>query len=195
MQELYIETPRLIIRSSDKTAEEYVIEHSGEETSIEDFMAKLPENIYASIIKDTGALLELAELLAANHDENRLIFSARALNDDIIGYMAINHIGSATPSVSVSVIEREHRKGYAYEMLAALLAWMGRNYPDKTMYYYVRPDNAASIALAKKLGGRLVQPKSLVEEVILQTYVIEVNSVTQEFNIGRAKSADSSKLS
>lgn len=47
-----------------------------------------------------------------------------------------------------------HGKGYATELLQALLAWGEENFPEKRMTCIISPENTASIRLAGKMGFR-----------------------------------------
>jgi len=46
------------------------------------------------------------------------------------------------------------RRGYAYEASAAVIEWAGWEHPEEPLYARIHKDNAASQALARKLGMR-----------------------------------------
>lgn len=175
MKEVQITTKWLLIQTADSNVIEYVDEHSGQNIDLDRYMEKLPVDVLMRVLKDKAALLELADRLIEEHGKDQLIVSAKVLSGEIIGYMSIANMKSQTPWFSISVVQNEQRKGYGYEMMCGFIDWLQENAPDKELLYCVRPDNTASIALVKEVGGQLVEPKSFVESIILNTYIIPIN--------------------
>lgn len=172
MREIKIATKRLIIQPADSNVVDYVDEHSGQDVDFDSYMSKLSVDAMMRVMEDKTALMELAGRLTKAHGKDQLIVSAKTQNGEIIGYMSIANTKSQTPWFSIGVVQNEQRKGYGYEMMCGFIEWLQRNAPDKDLLYCVRPDNTASIALVKKVGGQLVEPKSFAEHVILSTYIV-----------------------
>lgn len=57
-----------------------------------------------------------------------------------------------TVSLGYTFSYRHHRKGYAYEALSALIGTLRARFPAWDFVSFTDPENAASIALLKKLG-------------------------------------------
>lgn len=59
-----------------------------------------------------------------------------------------------TISMGYTISYRHHRKGYAFEALAALTALLHERYPDWNFVCFAEKENEPSKALLKKLGCR-----------------------------------------
>lgn len=60
-----------------------------------------------------------------------------------------------------------HRKGYAYEMLSALIDLLHAKFPCQEFICFVEPENTASINLLKKLG---YEDMGYIEKIQSQMY-------------------------
>ena len=58
------------------------------------------------------------------------------------------------PEIGWALTPAAHGKGYATELVAALLEWGDANLPSKRTVCLIHPDNSPSIYVAKKLGYR-----------------------------------------
>jgi len=76
---------------------------------------------------------------------------ARREDDLLVGEVTIF---TDTPSILMgyTISCKHHRKGYAYEMLSAIIGELRNAYPDKDFLCLVQPENIASMGLLRKLG-------------------------------------------
>ena len=71
--------------------------------------------------------------------------------DEMIGEIVVMP-ESGTISLGYTVSYKHHRKGFAFEMLSALITMLHENYPEWDYISFTDPENAPSMALLKKLG-------------------------------------------
>lgn len=76
---------------------------------------------------------------------------ARKDTDELVGEMTI-FIENKTITMGYTISHHYHRRGYAYEMLSAVIALLHKTYPDWEFRCYTEPENTASMALLRKLG-------------------------------------------
>ena len=76
-------------------------------------------------------------------------------NDQVVGYVSFIETASETVSIGVEVYAPFRRQGYAYAAISQLLT-MANAYGYHTAAWQVRKDNAASLALCRKLGFTVV---------------------------------------
>jgi [ribosomal protein S5]-alanine N-acetyltransferase len=75
------------------------------------------------------------------------------------GQTMVGHIGFHGPPQTIgraelgySVVPDHRRRGYAIEATLALMDWAAREHDVRNFFVSIAPDNAASLALATKLG-------------------------------------------
>ena len=75
------------------------------------------------------------------------------------GRTMVGHIGFHGPpqiigraELGYSVVADQRRRGYAIEAARALMDWAAREHDTTSFFISIAPDNAASLALAAKLG-------------------------------------------
>ena len=73
--------------------------------------------------------------------------------DEIVGEVSLRPEGGVF-FLGYTVSHRHHRRGYAFEILSALLRTLHERYPQQGVVGLVEPENEASIALLRKLGCR-----------------------------------------
>ena len=72
--------------------------------------------------------------------------------DQLVGDLTLYLNDSETITMGYTVSYAHHRKGYATELISALLPLLHRIYPDREVICLVDPQNEASIGLLRKLG-------------------------------------------
>ena len=97
-----------------------------------------------------GARSILQEFLNEMDREETLLFSILSKNDDFLGSVEIHGLTEDCPELGIWIIESQQNKGYAYEALNAVLAYVRSKY-DKTEFYYEADiRNIGSIKLLRK---------------------------------------------
>ena len=100
---------------------------------------------------------KLCEMLACEmHDDflnegTKHLAIALRESDELVGEIKI-FLEDPTITLGYTVSYRHHRKGYAFEMLSAVIAALHERYPCREVICLVEPENTASIALLQKLG-------------------------------------------
>lgn len=80
-----------------------------------------------------------------------IVAVARKENNEMIGEIVVMP-NDGTISLGYTFSYKHHRKGYAYEALAALIHLLHKEYPNWNFISFTEPENKPSIALLKKLG-------------------------------------------
>ena len=94
------------------------------------------------------------------------------LGEEMIGYVNIVRPAEEKPMLQYEIRKAYQRKGYGAEAVSTVLRSYFEKYPGKSVYALIRPDNTASVALIKKLNGKLIPPESRLEEVLFSTYQV-----------------------
>lgn len=76
---------------------------------------------------------------------------ARKDTDELVGEMTI-FIENRTITMGYTISAKYHRRGYAYEMLSAVIGLLHETYPDWEFLCFTEPENVASMNLLQKLG-------------------------------------------
>ena len=100
---------------------------------------------------------ELAALIAQHSSRNlysqeKVCLAIADENGRTVGDLALYLNDSETITMGYTVSYLYHRKGYAFEMISALLPLLHRIYPEREVICLVDPQNEASIGLLRKLG-------------------------------------------
>ena len=74
-------------------------------------------------------------------------------DDSLIGEISM-HVNADVITLGYTLSYKHHRKGYATEILSALLARLRELNPHCTFIAQIEPENRASLALIHKLGFR-----------------------------------------
>ena len=72
-------------------------------------------------------------------------------SDQMVGEIVVMP-NDGTISIGYTFHYRQHRKGFAYESLSALINLLRQKYPTWDFISFTHPDNIPSMALLKKLG-------------------------------------------
>lgn len=142
---IFLETARLILRQVKPEDAEIMYDYRNDERC-----AKYQRGQ----TKDWDGIRQLVE--KRRHD--RLSTDAPAMvavalkdSDEMVGEIVVMPNDGAI-SLGYTFSYRHHRKGYAYESLSTLIEVLHERYPQWEFISFVEPENAASIALLKKLG-------------------------------------------
>ena len=103
----------------------------------------------------TDAVKLIAEFNAPTYQGKVHKLLAIADNDQVVGYVSFIETASGTVSIGVEVYSPFRRQGYAYAAMTQLLT-MANACSYNTATGQVRKDNAASLALCRKLGFAIV---------------------------------------
>lgn len=104
--------------------------------------------------KDWEGIVQLVEKRQKDilsTDAPAMVAVALKQTDEMVGEIVVMPNDGAI-SLGYTFSYRHHRKGYAYESLSALTGLLHGRYPEWEFISFVEPENAASIALLKKLG-------------------------------------------
>ena len=124
------------------------------------------------IFKDTEAVQELLARLAAVVGNGDTISYGAWLGSEMIGYISLTNYTSQLPDLQIELAPAYQGQGYGYEFLSSLIDHLFAT--GYTCFRYaVMPKNKASIALVEKAGGRLQEPVSEAERLLLRTYHIQ----------------------
>ncbi len=102
-------------------------------------------------LDQTDAVKLIAEFNAPTYQGKNHKLLAISDNDHVVGYVSFIETASETVSIGVEVYAPFRRRGYAYAAIFQLLT-MANAYGYHTATGQVRKDNAASLALCRKLG-------------------------------------------
>ena len=80
-----------------------------------------------------------------------LIFSILSQNGRFLGSVEVHGLNWECPELGVWIAAPEQRKGYAYEALAAVLNYVGKEYGKRKFFYEADDRNDASVRLLHKL--------------------------------------------
>lgn len=82
-----------------------------------------------------------------------LIFSVLSQGGRFLGSVEVHGLNGECPELGVWIAAPEQRKGYAYEALAAVIAYTRKKYGKQVFFYEADVRNEASMKLLSKLTG------------------------------------------
>ena len=144
---VFIQTPRLILRNSEDTDAEKIFEYrTGErcaryqrwtDTSLPDITCMVKKH--------------RCDQFLSEQDEQRYVIAAA--DNSCIGDLSF-FFNAADNCITLGItISPEHqRKGYAFEMLNAVILSIKNHYPEMDIVALIHPKNRSSILLFEKLG-------------------------------------------
>lgn len=166
-----IKTERLIIREASQ-ADASIVSKQNDSNSVNRFLRSLPEDELSIIFKDQEAVGDLLSRFANSiGNGNSKIYGAWH-KEQLIGYISVVNEESGTPELQIEIAPKFHSKGLGYEFLSAVLTWLFDTKEYTYIRYTVLPTNDASIALVKKVGAFLQEPKSKIEKLLIRTFHI-----------------------
>ena len=140
-----LETERLILRSVAEQDAAVMLDYRSNEVcaKYQHGQAKEPDAINRLIErrKNDTVSVEHPFMLAAALKQSNLMIGEIVVMPE-----------SGTITMGYTFHYNYHRRGYAYEALAALTSLLHERYPLWSFICYTEPENAASIALLQKLG-------------------------------------------
>lgn len=120
-------------------------------------------------------LAELIELIANTcklsliNDNEKQYAIALNENDELIGDLVI-FLKEDTITVGYTISYKHQRKGYAFEILTALIEYLHNEYPEKEIVALTDKDNEASISLLKKLNFKDEGYHQAIDSFIFSKY-------------------------
>lgn len=126
---------------------------------------------HPEILEDTQELARVISKMFNATNGEKVCWGA-FLKDEMIGYINIIHPNDDDPVLQYEIREVFQRKGYGFAAVSGVLQTFWKTHPGKPVSALIRPNNFASIALIKKLGGVLMPPQSPLEEMMVSTYKI-----------------------
>lgn len=144
---VFLETERLVLRQVKPEDAPIMYDYRNDErcAKYQRGQTKDWEGIMQLVNKRSNDILTV--------EASAMIAMALKTSDEMVGEIVVMPNEGAI-SLGYTVSYRFHRKGYAFEALVALTEDLHRKYPDWEFISFVEPENAASIALLKKLGYR-----------------------------------------
>lgn len=166
-----IKTERLVIREISH-GEAKQISKLNDPKTVNEYLATLDAKQIAVIFKDKDAVADLLNRFRNSIDNGDGKIYGALKDGLLIGFISIVTGGSEIPELQIEIAPSYHGKGYGYEFMASLLPYLFEYEKYDFIRYTVLPTNAASIALIKKIGAFPQSPKSKVEKLLIQTYLI-----------------------
>lgn len=163
-------TTRLRLKPIPRDTARELSEKQAPATADSSYLKKAIEE-HPEIIADTKELKRVLDVMGSMYDRDELCYGA-FLNDEMVGFVNVVHPDGDFPILQYEVKVEYHRKGLGYEAVTGYLQAYWEEHQSSHVFALIRPTNTASIALIKKLGGILVPPKSLLEELMFSTYKI-----------------------
>lgn len=79
-----------------------------------------------------------------------LFFSILSMKDDFLGSVEVHGLASDCPELGIWITASQQNKGYAYEALSAVLAYVRSKYGKDAFYYEADIRNTGSLKLLRK---------------------------------------------
>lgn len=98
-----------------------------------------------------AALIERRKDDVLSVDAPSMLAVALKESNEMVGEIVVMP-NEGTISLGYTFSYRHHRKGYAFEVLSALLGWLHERFPEWDFVCFTDVDNEPSKALLKKLG-------------------------------------------
>ena len=96
----------------------------------------------------------LQEFMNEMEREETLFFSILSKNGDFLGSVEVHGLSEDCPELGIWIMEAEQNKGYAYEALSAVLAYVRSKYDKSEFYYETDIRNTGSIKLLRKFDEK-----------------------------------------
>lgn len=118
-------------------------------------------------------------------DSDRIVrFAIKNSNDKrICGY--INYeFEKDMPSIDIAIESKYRNNGYGYEVAKLLCEYLLSQQKIGAVLWHTMPKNIASIRIAKKLDGKRIDGKSIIELSMAENFgneIIENNEIPEVF--------------
>lgn len=130
-------------------------------------------------IEDARSILQ--EFLNEMDRGETLLFSILSKNDDFLGSVEIHGLNEDCPELGIWIIEAQQNKGYAYEVLSAVLDYARSKYDKAEFYSEADIRNIGSIRLLRKFDDKFEIIEQRLErlttdsgkELELQGYILK----------------------
>lgn len=142
---IFIETNRLRLRNINKKDADEMFDYRNNE---------ICSKYQRGQAKDYDGIVALAERRkddTLTMESPSLISVALKETDVMIGEIVVMP-NEGTISLGYTFSYKVHRKGYAYEALSTLIAYLHEHYPDWDYVCFTETENVPSMKLLKKLG-------------------------------------------
>lgn len=146
MKSPFLETERLILRNFRATDLDPLLDYRNDVRCIQFQRGQLHDR------ERLSALIERRKYDDLLSETKKQLAIADKTTDQLVGEVTIFLDDPDTVVTGYTISYKHHRKGYAFEMLSAILEILHETYPQKKFVCYVEPENIASMSLLKKLG-------------------------------------------
>lgn len=166
-----LKTERLVIREASYEDTKQISEQNNA-NSASNFLASLSEEDKQIIFKDTDAVSNLLARFSNSIGNGSSEIYGAWKKKTLIGFISLVNVDSGTPEIQIEIAPKYQNKGYGYEFLSAVMEHLFEEQRFSYVRYTVLPNNDASIALVKRIGAFLQEPKSEAEKMLIRTYHI-----------------------
>jgi len=168
-----LKSNRLVIQEIDEALALQVSETVDDRDDITEYLAALPEKAVQDSLLDMQSVLDFVQSLSSIRNSNDIKrYGAWNQAGELIAYVGLICWNTGTPELQITVAKAYQQLGYGKEFLHALLPWLFQRFDVKYFVYRVRNNNIPSEKIVQSLGGIRQEPKSALENLILQTYRI-----------------------
>lgn len=146
MKTPYLKTERLILRNFCPADLDALFDYRNDERCTRFQRGQLHDR------EDLSALIQRRKDDDLLSETKKQLAIADQATGQFVGEVTIFLDDPETILMGYTISYHHHRKGYAFEMLSAILEILHETYPQKEFVCYVEPENIASMELLKKLG-------------------------------------------
>ena len=144
---VFLETERLVLRNLRVEDVDVMYDYRNNEVCARYQRGQAKERA------EIAALVERRKVDVIGVDAPFMLAVALKESDEMVGESVVMP-KEGTISMGYTISYRHHRKGYAFEALAALTALLHERYPDCDFVCFTEKENEPSKALLRKLGYR-----------------------------------------
>lgn len=157
---IFLETNRLVLRNLEEKDIDIMFDYRNNElcARYQRGQTKEREGLEKLVAERKNGKISL--------DDSFILAIALKGSDEMIGEVVVMP-KDKTISMGYTISYLHHRKGYAYEMLSALIDLLHVKFPCQEFICFVEPENTASINLLKKLG---YEDMGYIEKIQSQMY-------------------------
>ena len=142
---IFLQTQRLTLRTLEEKDAPVLFDYRNEESC-----ARYQRGRLKNLDEIRNMIEKHKEDRICESEEFRIALALRDTDELVGDILVMPNQGCISLGYTVSC--RYHRKGYAFEALSALIQQLHERYPDWEFISFTEPNNAASMALLRKLG-------------------------------------------
>ncbi len=142
---IFLETERLHLRNLKESDLDELVYYRNDERCTRYQRGQLHQR------SDLAALIQRRMQDELLPEGRKQLAIARKDTDELVGDMTI-FMEDKTITMGYTISSKYHRRGYAFEMLSAVIGLLHETYPGWEFRCYTEPENVASMALLQKLG-------------------------------------------